>query len=278
MLSFSLTCKHMYGKVFACVCLLSGHIGTRPLFSSVSLCLTQSRKEKRGRVTLTSFSRVLLSFSWSCTVFCTWFVDDCASLRVCLWSLRADVSACMRMHLCPCVFLLAVQRHTGAVECLLLIDDVLVSGGWDGLICMWRYEGGVGFLLAKELQISGNITCLKEISYSSPSTPSLSLNEVGGQSGGGGGGGFASNFVSSTATPVSMNGGGGGADSASQQLKRYTLKFLENSGQAQKTSNCRIVRSLCSGVFLVRKASYPACLFRVIRDDIRAEACTRVHL
>ncbi|PHJ23145.1 zinc finger (ccch type) motif-containing protein [Cystoisospora suis] len=97
-----------------------------------------------------------------------------------------------------------LKRHTGAVECLLLIDDVLVSGSWDGLICMWRYEANAGFLLVKELQISGNITCLKEISYSPDisSTPGSSLTAP------------TASMMAMNGGPASMLGGGGAAGGA----------------------------------------------------------------
>ncbi|CBZ51731.1 conserved hypothetical protein [Neospora caninum Liverpool] len=64
-----------------------------------------------------------------------------------------------------------LRRHTSAVHALVAIDAVLVSAEWDGRICLWKFENNA-FVLAKELEIPGKLTCLKDISVpSSPADP-----------------------------------------------------------------------------------------------------------
>ncbi|PFH33541.1 zinc finger (CCCH type) motif-containing protein [Besnoitia besnoiti] len=73
-----------------------------------------------------------------------------------------------------------LRRHTSAVHALVVIDAVLVSAEWEGRVCLWKFENNE-FVLAKELDLPGKITCLKDLSVPNISPQAAADGATNGQ-------------------------------------------------------------------------------------------------
>ncbi|KAF8822271.1 zinc finger (CCCH type) motif-containing protein [Cardiosporidium cionae] len=58
-----------------------------------------------------------------------------------------------------------LEGHDGAIYALIFIDHILISGGWDGQIKLWEFNGTAGrFNCVKTIQTGCKITCMRELS------------------------------------------------------------------------------------------------------------------
>ncbi|KFG64961.1 zinc finger (CCCH type) motif-containing protein [Toxoplasma gondii RUB] len=71
------------------------------------------------------------------------------------------------LALMPSGELKQLRRHGSAVHALVAIDAVLVSAEWEGRICVWKFENN-DFVIAKELDVPGKLTCLKDLCVARP--------------------------------------------------------------------------------------------------------------
>ena len=60
------------------------------------------------------------------------------------------------------LLLLLLQGHEKSVYSLLLVEGVLISADWGGLICFWKYEKETEtFIKAHALHTNGSISCMQ---------------------------------------------------------------------------------------------------------------------